>query len=328
MENEQWKYKVGGRAQGIIPSLFVIVLFGGISIYLFYIKHGAFLFTMLLTVIGVALLIACIYRAKFVKVLISEEGFYHQTKPGNGRFYKYSEISQAWQSMGRELNGTTGCFCSYETYEGNTIKFQFFPFEADGVDYLIQRVQEDGGQNISTDIEDTAKEYTIDGKIYGKTAIVATAVLLVLFLAMTIPAMLQIGPIGASTIGFGGLGSFVGRGVLLIGVILALLVVRYRCFKVKIGSTGFYFRSTPFNGRHYSYSDITNCRIEQKVYRHRRIGEPGSNHTLYYYYFIFTDKDGKTTKFQFQKPISGHEVEVLKKRIEQANGLSESDVQG
>lgn len=199
MKNQRWNYKIGGRAQGIIPSLFISILFGGISIYLFSIKHGAFLFAMLLAVIGLVLLIACIYRAKFVKVLIGEDGFYHQTKPGNGRFYKYSEIRRAWQSMGRELNGATGCFCSCETLEGKVIKFQFFPLEADGVDYLIQRVEEDGGQSIPADMDDTTLEYTIDGKTYGKTAIVSAAVLLVLFLSMTIPAILQSGNIGGNS---------------------------------------------------------------------------------------------------------------------------------
>lgn len=322
MENKQWKYKVGGRAQGLIPSLLLFAVFGGVTIYLHLIHHGAFLFGLLLTAIMLILIILSIFRGIFVKVLLGEDGFYHQTKPGNGRYYRYSEIKEVWQNEGKELNGATGYFCSYETYEGKTVKFPFLPLESEGIDYFIERVQECGIQNVSADINDTAKEYTIDGKTYGKTAIIASLVLLVLFLALTVPAMLQIRQKGVTgSIGFGRIDFFVWTGILAIGAIFILLVLRYCCFKVQIGSTGFYFRSTPFNGRYYSYGDIKSCKIEKKVYRRRDLSGRGavSNHRLYYYYFIFTDQNGKTIKFQFQKPISGHEVEILKERIERQN---------
>ena len=320
MKNKQWKYKVGGRIQGLIPSLFMLAIFGGIAIYLHIIRHGAFLFGLLLTIIMLVLIFLSILRGIFVKVLIYEDGFYHQTKPGNGRYYKYSEISQAWQSNGRELNGTTGSFCSYETYEGKTIKFPFLPFDEEGVSYLIERVKEYNINSVPVDIDDKLKEYIIDGKPYGKTTITATIVLLILFLVLTIPVMIQINYISPK--GYEGLGFFIGTGTLIIGIIFILLVIRYHCFKVKIGSTGFYFRTTPFNGKYFSYSDIKSCRIEQKVYHHHIRG--GTHRTFYYYYFIFTDKDVKTTKFQFQKPISEHEVEVLKKRIEETNKLNKN----
>ena len=104
MKNKQYLYKVGGRIQGLFPSLFMLAIFGGITIYLHTIRHGAFLFGLLLTIIMLVIIFLSILRSIFVKVLIYEDGFYHQTKPGNGRYYKYSEISQAWQSDGKELN--------------------------------------------------------------------------------------------------------------------------------------------------------------------------------------------------------------------------------
>ena len=322
MDNTQWKFKVGGRAQGLIPSLIMLTLFGGVTIYLYTIHHGAFLFGLLLTIIMLVLTFLTIFRGIFVKLLIGEEGFYHQTKPGNGRYYKYSEIEEAWQSEGKELNGTTGLFCSYRTCTGNTVKFPFFPFEADGIEYFIERVQKDGGKTVLIGMEDKPKEYIIDGKIYGKTSIVATLVLLILFLALTIPAILQINQTSYPALASKGIVYFTGSGALLIAVILVLLIIRYYCFKVQIGSTGFYLRTTPFNGRHYSYSDIISCRIEQKVYRHRHhISNPGANKRLYYHYFVFTDKNGNTNKFQFQQSICGHEIEVLKERIELAKQI-------
>ena len=88
MKSGKWKYKVGGRARGIIPSLFLAVLFGGVSIYLYLDKQGIFLFSLLLTVFALVLVFVCVFQAKFVKVLIGKNGIYHQTKPGNGRFVR------------------------------------------------------------------------------------------------------------------------------------------------------------------------------------------------------------------------------------------------
>ena len=64
------------------------------------------------------------------------------------------------------------------------------------------------------------------------------------------------------------------------------------------------------------------CKIEKKVYKHYSRSYSGPGRQLYYYYFIFTDKSGRIRKFQFQQPIYGHEVETLKKRIDQAAGIS------
>lgn len=38
-------------------------------------------------------------------------------------------------------------------------------------------------------------------------------------------------------------------------------------------------------------------------------------------FFAFTDKQGKTTKFQFEKPLYEYEIHVLKARIDKANGM-------
>ena len=44
-------------------------------------------------------------------------------------------------------------------------------------------------------------------------------------------------------------------------------------------------------------------------------------------YFYFTDKNGKTVRFQYQKPIYEHEIETLKKRIEKEKS-SEKNLNG
>lgn len=315
MKNGKWKYKVGGRARGIIPSLFLVILFGGVSIYLYLDKQGIFLFSLLLTAIALVLVFVCIFQAKFVKVLIGERGIFYQTKPGNGRFAAYREISEAWESSGESLNGMEQHFVNYRTADGRVVRFPFYPYESEGVHYLIKRVRESGAGILPSDTDEGCKAYIIDGKTYGKTSIVVCIALLALMLAITVPLIS-----GVRGRGLGGIMLLGGIGTTLI--ILAAVIIRYLCFKVWIGKSGFYFRSGPFDGRFYQYRDITGCRIEKKVYRYysRLYSRPGRQ--LYYYYFIFTDKSGRIRKFQFQQPIHGHEAETLKKRIDQAAGIS------
>lgn len=76
MKNEKWKYKVGGRARGIIPSLFLAVLFGGVSIYLYLDKQGIFLFSLLLTAIALVLVFVCIFRRNSSKSLLEKGAFF------------------------------------------------------------------------------------------------------------------------------------------------------------------------------------------------------------------------------------------------------------
>ncbi len=315
MKSGKWKYKVGGRARGIIPSLFLAVLFGGVSIYLYLDKQGIFLFSLLLTVFALVLVFVCVFQAKFVKVLIGENGIYHQTKPGNGRFVTYREIPEAWESFGKSLNGMEQHFVNYRTADGRVVRFPFYPYESEGVHYLIKCVRENGAGICRPDTDEGRKEYIIDGKTYGKTSIVICLVLLVLMLAITVPLR----PCAAGS-RLGGIICLSGIGAVLI--ILAAVIIRYLCFKVWIGSSGFYFRSGPFNGRYYQYCDIAGCTIEKQVYNHRTRPYGGTGTQLYYYYFIFTDKSGRTRKFQFQKSIHGHEAETLKMRIDQASGIS------
>lgn len=147
-------------------------------------------------------------------------------------------------------------------------------------------------------------DYKIDGKIGGITRIVIGLVLSVFFVVLTID-QLQPQPNKSMMIAF----SF-GSAAVIALYLLITLSIRYFCFKVYIGSEGFYFQSTPFNGKYYEYIDIQSCKEELKIYRHRH------SPNLHYFYFIFTDQNGKTIKFLFEKPLCEREIKTLKKRIE------------
>lgn len=159
MENEQWEYRVGGRLQGMIPLAIFCVVFGGLSILLHRSHNGAALFVDLFLAVVFLLTVAVIYRFLFVKVLIGVNGFLHQTKPGRGKYYTYSEISEGWASSGISQNGTIACYCGYKTRDGQTVKFAFDLFEADAIHYFLCRINgEDTWQEEENEEEELYEE--------------------------------------------------------------------------------------------------------------------------------------------------------------------------
>ena len=65
----------------------------------------------------------------------------------------------------------------------------------------------------------------------------------------------------------------------------------------------------------YEYAEITDCKRIKKVVRTRAHYYEAAERR-YYFFFEFTDVRGKTRKFLFEDPIHGHEINVLKERIE------------
>lgn len=108
-------------------------------------------------------------------------------------------------------------------------------------------------------------------------------------------------------------GAFFGVMALSSIVLFIKLALMYFFTKIYIGKKGFYFQTNPFNGKYYEYSEIKNCRSEMKTSRASYIDHVSS--TVYFYFFYFTDGDGKTHKMQFNKALHEHEINVLKERI-------------
>lgn len=106
------------------------------------------------------------------------------------------------------------------------------------------------------------------------------------------------------------------------GIAMAVFIPLYLInnnlfFKVKIQKNGFYCRTNIFNGQFYEYHEITKCKRIKKVVHHR-IHFWEAALPKYYFFFEFTDITGKTRKFQFEDNIHGHEINILKERIEKA----------
>ena len=311
MESRQWKYKIGSGKTPVILSLFMFAVFSGLTGWLYSTNNGAFIFTGLFSVILMALVIATGYRLVFYKVLIGKDGFYYQTGPSNGKFYDYHEVEKAWLNSGEAQNRATEDYCNIEVTGIPVIRFQFFYADAKGVNYLIKRI-EAAAREKAVEHKDKKEEYLIDGKVFGKTRIIIGVVLLIVVVFIDIVA------IKVSDFAF-----LAVSGIAMAIFILIYLINNNLFFKVMIKENGFYCQTNPFNGQQYAYSEITRCRRIKKVVRTRRFRE--AKNPRYYFFFEFTDVHGKTRKFQFEEQIHGHEVNVLKNRIEKANSIGKQN---
>lgn len=293
----------------VILTLIMFAVFGGLTAWLYSTDNGAFIFTGLFSAILLALVIATVYRLVFFKVLIGKDGFYYQTGPNNGRFYNYFEVEKAWLNSGEAQNRAQEDYCNIEIPGIPVIRFQFFYADEKAVNYLIKRIEASMGKELAEDRKEKA-EYLIDGKVFGKTRIVIAIVLLI------VVAIIDAVIIKAT-----------GHMYLAIpGVAMALFILLYLInsnmfFKVKIDAKGFYCRTNPINGQYYEYDEIVNCRKIKKVVR-RRVHYYQAGERMYYFFFEFSDIRGKTRKFQFEDPIHGYEVNILKERIEKSISTS------
>lgn len=288
----------------VVLTLIMFAVFGGLTVWLYSKDNGAFIFTGLFSAILLTLVIATIYRLAFFKVLIGKVGFYYQTSPSNGKFYNYAEVEKAWLNSGEAQNRAQEDYCNIEIPGIPVIRFQFFSADSKAVDYLIKRVETTANKETAERRNEKA-EYLIDGKVFGKTRIVLSIVLLIV--VAIIDAVIV---------------NVTGQMYLAVpGVVMALFILIYLInnmfFKVKIEENGFYCRTNPFNGQYYEYSEITDCKRIKKVVRTRAHYYEAAQRR-YYFFFEFTDVRGKTRRFLFEDPIHGHEVEVLKERIDEA----------
>ena len=306
MEGKQWKYKIGSGKMPMILTLIMFALFGGLSIWLYSVQNGAFLFTGALAVATLILLGATIHRFLFYKVFIGKDGFYYQTGRKNGIYYTYENVEKAWISSGIAQNGFQEEYCNVEIENGPVIRFQFFNNDKKGIKYLIKQAEVCRSREIKGNNHARSEEYLLDGKVFAKVRMVLA------FILLAIVAVLDILLIQSSVPVY-----FYLPGTAAVMGLILYLMLHQRYFRIQIGKHGFYYRTNPFNGQQFDYGDIVECREIKKVVRRRaHYWEAGTR--SYYFFFEFTDTNGVKRKFQFEKPIHEREVNVLKERIEQA----------
>lgn len=151
MKKENWKYKSEAEISGLIPVIILLLVFGGVFIWTYMTNNGAYIFAFVLTLIALALLLYSIYAIIFIKLYVSDDGFYIRTGPGNGKYYNYSEIKEAWESSGRVNNGVAVAYLNIRTSDGDVIKFRPLGNDTDAVDYLLYM--------INGEVEEETDEY-------------------------------------------------------------------------------------------------------------------------------------------------------------------------
>ncbi len=138
MDNK-WIYKVaGGNAIDVAVSLIMAAIFTAVAVA----THGV-IFILALAIIMIIITLAVIYRVLFVKLLIGEDSFCHCRAPWDKKEYKYTDISEAWESTGNSTNGAGACFFNYRTPNGEVKKFSFRPYQYDEIVFLLEKIDKD-----------------------------------------------------------------------------------------------------------------------------------------------------------------------------------------
>ena len=137
------KYEIGYDLFSLIPAGVTLLVFGGTTVILKIKNNGMFIFTGLLSFAVIAIIAAVLYAHFFKKILITDEGFYYKNGIGKAKYYKFSDIKEAWESSGMARNGANQYYLNFKTADGAVKKFAFTAANSDGVDFIIHKVMGD-----------------------------------------------------------------------------------------------------------------------------------------------------------------------------------------
>ena len=137
------KYEIGYDLFSLIPASITLLVFGGTTVILKIKNNGMFIFTGLLSLAVIAIIVAVLYAHFFKKIIIDDEGFYYKNGIGKAKYYKFSDIKEAWESSGMARNGANQYYLNFKTADGAVKKFAFTAANSDGVDFIIHKVMGD-----------------------------------------------------------------------------------------------------------------------------------------------------------------------------------------
>lgn len=146
MEERNRKYKITGGWPTLIVASIMLAIFTGLTVWLYNTRNRAFIGGLIVTACMAIGFILSVCSVLFFKVFVDKDGFYFQTSPGNGQFYRYTEIHSMWLSSGRETNARQSTYCNFETIEGKRSRFLVLGSQIDAVDYMIERVESMGNK--------------------------------------------------------------------------------------------------------------------------------------------------------------------------------------
>lgn len=140
MQTEDYKYKISYDIRGMIMSVIFMAIFIAVSIWAVTVKNIVFVATIPFSLIMAGINIYSVYSIMFRKILAGENGFTHQIGVGKTETYEYCEIPKAWITTRRGNGGTSIQYFNYETPQGKVNKYMFYPYQDDGIDYLMKKI--------------------------------------------------------------------------------------------------------------------------------------------------------------------------------------------
>lgn len=136
MQEDKCVYQIGKDEAGVVVTLICLVVFGILAIWLAYVEHPAALFVGPLALMILVMASAIIYRHFIMKFLVGENGFYHRSRPGNGRYHRYSELEKAWTAFD---GGTKSLYFYYQLPGKSPVRIFYNPIEDEAVEYMLSK---------------------------------------------------------------------------------------------------------------------------------------------------------------------------------------------
>lgn len=136
MQEDKWVYQIGKDGFAVVFPLIGLVISGGIAIALALASNPAVFFMSLFALFMLVMTLMVLYRQFIMKFLVGENGFYHKTKPGNGRYHRYSELEKAWTSYG---DGNNALYFYYQLPGEPPVRFFYNLMDDEAVEYMLSK---------------------------------------------------------------------------------------------------------------------------------------------------------------------------------------------
>ena len=136
MQEDKWVYQIGKDGFAVVFPLIGLVISGSIAIALALANNPAVFLIGLFALFMLVMTLMGLYRRFIVKFLVGENGFYHQTKPGNGRYHRYSELEKAWTAFD---GGTKSLYFYYQLPGKSPVRFYYNPMDDEAVEYMLSK---------------------------------------------------------------------------------------------------------------------------------------------------------------------------------------------
>lgn len=136
MQEDKWVYQIGKDGFAVVFPLIGLAISGSVAIALALANNPAVFFIGLFALFMLVMTLMGLYRRFIVKFLVGENGFYHQTKPGNGRYHRYSELEKAWTAYG---DGNNALYFYYQMPGQSPVRFFYNLMDDEAVEYMLSK---------------------------------------------------------------------------------------------------------------------------------------------------------------------------------------------